>query len=165
MWVERRVLEGLRNDVARLESELEAAKMRAEQIVRRANDRVLAAERRTSDLAERLVDLAKRPPVIVQPPDTAAIVKETVMGMATVLNGWRENPSSQVTQHQILSPEDQGLDDRAGVPQDLSNFVPPWEDLGPTISPTPPVANGNYTPYVPGGGSPAPNPSNGGRFE
>ena len=114
------------------------------------------AERRELELVDRVVELANRPWQMVDPPDTAAIIKETVTGVATILNGWRDNPVSQLPEPAV-SMDGQGLTGDAGV-GDTSVFVPPWE-MPPRGFPEPNLAqNGGYPPYVPGEGRTTPPP-------
>jgi hypothetical protein len=81
--------------------------------------------RQNTRLLERLAD---REITVVDPPDTAAIIKETVQGVATILNGWRQNPVSQQPEPAI-SMDAQGLTADAGVALDIESFVPPWENM------------------------------------
>lgn len=161
MWVRRDEFERLKaqaGQVNRVEERLagveQAARRRVNQLLRERAD----AEARAAQMAERVLELAKRPVQVIQPPDTAAIVKQTVEGIATVLNGWKDTPLASPTVQHTLSMDAQGLDDRAGVPQSLDDFVPPWE-LGippPNRGEFVNARVGNYEPYVPGQGNTAP---------
>ncbi len=153
--------------IAKLEADLSLLKRqslaRITQLQAKHAADLAAAHKQVSDLTDKLVTLAQRPtpaPIIVDPPDTAKIVAEAINGMATVLNGWRENPASGSQPQVVMSMTDLGLDNRAGVPDNLDDFIPPWEDLpgmpkpghGGFVNGT----IGNYTPYVPGQGNTLP---------
>lgn len=97
-------------------------------------------------LVDRLLELAGKPPVVIPPPDTSEIIK----AVAELVNGWRtvvtDIPTPQVT-----------FDDRVDR-EDIDQFVPPWENMGPPSHAAwvNPPQNGQYTPYVPGAGNPVP---------
>ena len=146
MWVRR-------GDWERHKTRSDQLEAVAREVRRRAD-----AERRLADMAERF---ANRPVQVVQPPplppmpDTAAIVKQTVEGIATVLNGWQHHPQPQPTVQTALSMDGQGLDDRAGVPQNLDEFIPPWEQgfPDPRHAEFVNARVGDYKPYIPGEGN------------
>lgn len=150
-WVDRAEFERYKARSEAYERVVEGARRR---IARELRLRV-EAERRASEMAEKVVALANRPAHVIQPPDTAKIVKEAIEGMATVLNGWKDRPIPDATVQMPLSMEQQGLDDRAGIPQSLQSFIPPWEDGFPDPSRAEFVnaAVGNYKPYIPGEGN------------
>ena len=151
MWVKRGVFERYKARSEGYERVVEAARRRIAREVRLRAD----AERRAAEMAEKVVALANRPAHIVQPPDTTAIVQAAIEGMATVLNGWKDRPIPEPTVQTGLSMDMQGLDDRAGVPQSLQSFIPPWEDGFPDPSRAEFVNArlGDYTPYIPGEGN------------
>lgn len=106
--------------------------------------------------------LSIRDPFVVPSPplpDTAAIVKEAISGVATIVNGYRD-ATTPVDQQLRLSFDQQGLDDRGGVPDNIDDFVPPWENMegtGPVRAGwVNPPTNGAYKPYVPGEGNTIP---------
>ena len=151
MWVKRGEFERLKGRSDRLDATVEQARKAVAREVRRRAD----AEQRLSEMAERF---ANRPVQVIQPPDTASIVKQTVEGIATVLNGWRDNPQSQPQPQLDLSMDTQGLDARGGVPTSLDDFMPPWEQNIP-----PPrqaefvnARVADYKPYIPGEGNTMP---------
>jgi len=161
MWVRKADYEALRRRSEALEG-AEAELARVERLARHRIAQELRrrvdAEQRAAQMADKLVAVAQRPVQVVQPPDTAAIVRQTVEGIATVLNGWRDNPQSQPQPQLALSMDAQGLDDRAGVPQSLEDFVPPWErDIPPPNQAEFVNARiGDYKPYIPGDGNTTP---------
>ena len=102
-------------------------------------------------LIETLVRLQTQQPIIVEPPPTAEIVKETIGGVATIVNGWRADGVPAQLAPQISFDNEQEH-------ENLDDFMPPWENMGP---PTRggwinPPSNGSYTPYVPGAGNVVP---------
>lgn len=101
-----------------------------------------------ASLVDRLLEISSREPLIIPPPDTSEIIK----AVAELVNGWRTtvntDPVPQLT-----------FDDRVDR-EDIDEFVPPWEQMGPPsrggwINPTV-ETNGNYAPYVPGAGNVTP---------
>ena len=110
------------------------------------------AERRVAEVLEKL---ASRPVQVIHPPNTADIIKETVTGVATILNGWRDNPASQGSMQAPLSMDGQGLTADAGIGS-VDDFIPPWEQMARI--PGNINDNADYPPYVPGGGNPVPPP-------
>lgn len=151
VWVRRADLERYKSRSDSYERVVEDARRRVDRELRLR----VAAEHRTAEMADRLVALANRPVQVVAPPDTAAIVRETVEGLATVLNGWKDRPAPAPAVQTALSMDAQGLDDRAGVPQSLQTFTPPWEEGFPDPDRAGFVnaTIGNYKPYVPGEGN------------
>jgi uncharacterized membrane protein YccC len=141
-------------DADTLRNRLQNLRASARDAVERANTRADLAEKHAHELLQRVLDADRRPPVVIQPPPTAEIVKETINGMATVLNGWQNQPPA-VQQQSPLSMDTLGFDDRAGVPENMDEFVPPWEQMGPPSRAgwVNPPTNGNYTPYIPGSGN------------
>jgi len=149
VWVRKEELAGLYRDVSDLRRQLAEAKMR----VTEANVKAVAADSHASRLVERVLAFAGREPTVLSPPDASQVVRETLEGVATVLNGWRG----------AVGPPDAPqlqFDDRTNS-VGVGEFVPPWEQMGP-LPPLPPPAhaswvnpptNGNYTPYVPGAGN------------
>lgn len=159
MWIERSRYNHLVSELDHARRRNEALIEAARRLEQRANERVVDMTRTIQELTERLVTLASRPPTIVQPPDTTAIVRETIDGVATVLNGWRTNPDSQ-QYSPSLQMDQQGLGADAGTREDLAEFIPPWERLGQPmpehgVMTAGPPSNG-YAPYVPGAGNTAP---------
>ena len=162
MWIPRARWEGLKAERGQLVADVDAYKREVQRLRQRIRDidseaarRVGEAEKRTADMAEKLVAVARKDPIVVAPPDTAAIVKETVLGLATVLNGWRENPASGPIQTPII-------EDPLNM-VDPENIKLPWEMVDvPTY--VPPQTNGNYAPYIPGQGNFSP-PHQGGIVE
>jgi hypothetical protein len=148
MWVRRGDYDRLKRRSDQLEQVIEQARKAVSREVRRRAD----AEQRLAEMAERF---ANRPIQVVQPPDTAAIVKQTVEGIATVLNGWKDTPHAMPTVQTTLSMDTQGLDDRAGVPQSVDDFMPPWEQGFPDPRRAEYVNAriGEYKPYIPGDGN------------
>lgn len=98
-------------------------------------------------LVDRLLDLAGKPPVVIQPPDTSEIIK----AVAELVNGWRTVADTQ--------PVPQlGFDDTVDRER-IEEFVPPWEQMGDVVARAGwinPPNNGAYTPYVPGAGNVVP---------
>lgn len=148
MWVSRSEFDRLKRRSDQLEQVVNQARKAVAREVRRRAD----AEQRLAEMAERF---ANRPVQVVQPPDTAAIVKQTVEGIATVLNGWKDQPQPQPTTQTALSFDMQGLDDRAGVPQNIDDYIPPWEQGFPDPHKAEFVNArvGEYKPYIPGEGN------------
>jgi len=109
-----------------------------------------ALRRVNQRLVDRLIDLASTPPVVIPPPDTSEIIKS----VAELVNGWRTVVSTAETPQLTF-------DDRVDR-EDIDQFVPPWEQMGPPsragwINST--VTNGNtgsYAPYIPGAGNVVP---------
>lgn len=104
-----------------------------------------ALRRVNGTLVDRLLELAAKPPVVIPPPDTSEIIK----AVAELVNGWRTttttDPVPQLT-----------FDDKVDA-ENIDEFVPPWENMGPPtrggwINPQV-ETNGNYAPYVPGAGN------------
>jgi hypothetical protein len=154
VWVRKRDVEVLKLRVVELEGEVARAKRLGREAYDRANRRALADAKRFESLTDKFLELAKRPPLVVQPPDTASIVKEAVEGVAHVLNGWIQvNPPQQA--QVVLGMDGQGLDQRAGVPNDIDVF-PEWESMAPPSMATFFRPQGEYTPYVPGSGNTVP---------
>lgn len=157
MWVKRADWAVLQAENSRLRAHLTTIEDSLERTRRSARAEIQAADKRAADFAEKLLDAARKPPIVVPPPDTAGIIRETIEGLATVLNGWRSNEVSQAQTVAPLSMEDQGLDATAGLrDRDITDFVPPWE----RVPDTPPPSHGGwigaeqgYTPYVPGAGN------------
>jgi len=151
MWIKRGVYEHLKGRSDQLERVQEAARRAVARELRARVD----AEHRAAEMADKLVALANRPVQVVQPPDTAKIVKETVEGMATVLNGWKDQPRNEPIVQEQLSMDQYGFDARAGVPQSLEQFMPPWEENFPPPNQAEFVNAriGDYKPYVPGEGN------------
>jgi hypothetical protein len=144
--------------VAAVEARLERLKglARAEIAAERGARR--AVEARNEELVKQIAAMAQRPPHVIQPPDTAGIVQQCVEGMATILNGWRNNPESTGTNVQMpLDLASQGLDAMAGVSRaEVDNFFPPWEEVRGAPPRSAEFVNariGDYKPYVPGEGN------------
>jgi hypothetical protein len=140
------------DQLKRQADQLERVRQQAQAAILREVKRRADAEQRLAEMAERF---ANRPVQVVQPPDTATIIKHTVEGIATVLNGWRDSPPNMPTVQDMLGMDAQGLDARAGVPASLDGFVPPWEQGFPDPRQAEFVNAriGDYKPYVPGEGN------------
>lgn len=151
MWVARDQFERYKARSEAYDKVVEQARKAVAREIRLRAD----AERRCSDMADKVVQLAQRPVQVIQPPDTAKIIKEAIEGMATVLNGWKDRPIVEPQTQPQLSMDMQGLDDRAGIPQSLQSFVPPWEDgfEPPDRAGFVNATIGNYKPYIPGEGN------------
>lgn len=148
MWVKKAEVDRLKRRSDQLERVVEQARRAVSREVRRRAD----AEQRLADMAERF---ANRPIQVVQPPDTATIIKQTIEGVATVLNGWQTNPQAMPQVQAQLSMDAQGLDDRAGVPTNVDDFIPPWEAgfPDPRRAEFVNARAGDYPAYVPGEGN------------
>jgi hypothetical protein len=77
-------------------------------------------------LLDRVMQLAARPPVVVQPVDTVPIVNATVEGMTKLMYGYQQAfPQPVDTQADEMSMDRQGLDNRGGVKE--GEFMPDIE--------------------------------------
>lgn len=71
--------------------------------------------KQVADLANKVVDLARRPPIQIPAPDATPIINAAVEGIAKAIHGNQEQVVVRQDQGERLSMDTQGLDSMAGV--------------------------------------------------